>query len=562
MITWGRKRDMSNKQKVLGELTKSILFLVFGTFLFIPLQAVFTPKWEAAPYYDYTDRTIRGFLNQSRNSVDVIALGTSHMLFGFDSMRLYVDKNIAAYNLGTTSQPIEVSYYLLETALERQKPKVVILDIGSLFWNKEHEEEKNKGSRRVIDALPLMDSKLALADWYTDENPQNRTETYLSSVFPMLLYHNRWAELTADDFTSRFTGDYYAKGYAIKPFIVRAYTSVDYMNYVADIMMDDVACSFVYSDNGRQGSVSSDPRYNPIIPEQQKEWLRKIAALCTDYQCTLLLTKIPAIRAPQEYAGAWTIVKHNAAVQAANEMGLRFVDLLYDADIGLDIASDFTDGGDHLNFCGAGKATAALENVILEYLDKDDLYPRDQYEKMIPAYKRVTEVAELEMTCSTEEYFRLLKEREQEIIIGISVSDEARAGLTETEMQLLAQLGLKSDFSKELHEHDSYIALIDGGIIKHEAVSNRELVYSYCSDDGVKIDLLSSGYFNGSKSSIQIDGQEYSENGRGINIVVIDKKSGLVIDSLSFDTGSPGPHSANRANWRNTWFKTFEEQFV
>ena len=60
--------------------------------------------------------------------------------------------------------------------------------------------------------------------------------------------------------------------------------------------------------------------------------------------------------------------------------------------------------------------------------------------------------------------------------------------------------------------------------------------------------IASAGFTtNAPMSSIVVDGQEYSHNTRGINIVVYDNMGRSVIDSVTFDTC--GDQSASRS-----WF--------
>ena len=55
---------------------------------------------------------------------------------------------------------------------------------------------------------------------------------------------------------------------------------------------------------------------------------------------------------------------------------------------------------------------------------------------------------------------------------------------------------------------------------------------------GIHYSIVSAGYLVGNRSSIGIDGTEYSKNVRGMNIVVYDLKEKRVMESISFDTCS------------------------
>ena len=63
-----------------------------------------------------------------------------------------------------------------------------------------------------------------------------------------------------------------------------------------------------------------------------------------------------------------------------------------------------------------------------------------------------------------------------------------------------------------------------------------ELTFSYDVDKKTTVKLISGGCLLKNISSCKIDGTEYSENTRGMNMVVYNKESGEVIDSRTFDT--------------------------
>ena len=53
---------------------------------------------------------------------------------------------------------------------------------------------------------------------------------------------------------------------------------------------------------------------------------------------------------------------------------------------------------------------------------------------------------------------------------------------------------------------------------------------------GIHYSIVSAGYLVGNRSSIEIDGTDYSRDVRGLNIVIYDLKEGKVTKSISFDT--------------------------
>ncbi len=121
----------------------------------------------------------------------------------------------------------------------------------------------------------------------------------------------------------------------------------------------------------------------------------------------------------------------------------------------------------------------------------------------------------------------------RDITLFLSVRDEATRNLTTVLLDDLAALGVQTDLSDKYH-NSFYAVLTPEGSV--EAVSESEpLSYSGTLGD-VPYTIESAGYFVGNYSSIVIDGEEYSVNQRGINIVVYDNQARQVIDTLGFDT--------------------------
>ena len=117
-------------------------------------------------------------------------------------------------------------------------------------------------------------------------------------------------------------------------------------------------------------------------------------------------------------------------------------------------------------------------------------------------------------------------------IIVMSVRDEAIVSLDETVQETMYSLGLNKISMGILN--DSYAAIIDGHNVIFESISDEEIVHSQIIED-FEIEIISAGIHVGNVSSIQINGIEHSLNRRGINIVVIDRTTGMVIDSVTFD---------------------------
>lgn len=133
------------------------------------------------------------------------------------------------------------------------------------------------------------------------------------------------------------------------------------------------------------------------------------------------------------------------------------------------------------------------------------------------------------------EYLDELDEIKDKSLILIAVKDNAGYWLNEEIQTKLVKLGLSQSLIHE--EMVGYVAAISNGIVICEQKSPKDGIEEYQGFiNGKKIYLLSKPYRSGNTSSIQIDGKEYSNNSRGLNIVVYDNESNRVVDRVSFDT--------------------------
>lgn len=125
----------------------------------------------------------------------------------------------------------------------------------------------------------------------------------------------------------------------------------------------------------------------------------------------------------------------------------------------------------------------------------------------------------------------------EDVTLLISVKDDASNGLTENMIHSMQDLGLQFDMRNRYRS--SYIAIVENGQVLYEEVSNDLLSYSG-SIGQKKIALTSAGYTCGDVASINIDGVECAVNSRGINIVLVDTRTGGLLDSVVFDTYETG----------------------
>lgn len=137
------------------------------------------------------------------------------------------------------------------------------------------------------------------------------------------------------------------------------------------------------------------------------------------------------------------------------------------------------------------------------------------------------------------QYLKMVAQYREELIVAIAVRDTPGFELNAEINSCLSGIGCK--ISLENKHWQSYIFIMDGGKVLKETISaNQERVAYIGNIQEKSYKIVSRSYNRGDIAAIQIDGVEYAENKRGLNIVLIDKNLNAVIDSVAFDTHEKG----------------------
>ena len=183
-----------------------------------------------------------------------------------------------------------------------------------------------------------------------------KEETFISYVFPILRYHDRWNQLTKTDFEHVFTKDITShNGY------------------------------YMRCDICPKGYLPSMPlRLNYRFSDFSWYYLDQIRILCEENGIELLL-----VRAPIEYG--WYEQWDENVEQYAEEYGLTYINFCdYADEIGIDMNVDTYDGGLHLNITGAEKLSVYFGRYLVDNYDLTDYRTvpevAAEYEKDIEFY--------------------------------------------------------------------------------------------------------------------------------------------------------------------------------
>jgi hypothetical protein len=256
---------------------------------------------------------------------DVIFVGDCEVYEDFSPITLWEDYGITSYIRGSAQQLIWQSYYMLEDTLRYEKPDVVIFNVLSMKYGEPQNEAYNRMS---IDAMPLSMTKFR-----NIQASMVSGEEWFSYIFPLLRYHSRWNDLSAEDFQYLFTR---------KP--------VSHNGYLMRIDVKPVTTV-------PAGKPLSDYQFS----ENSYQYLDKMTALCKANDIDLILVKSPSLY-PYWYE-EWD----QQIVDYAQKNDLLYVNTLDITDqIGIDYNTDTYDAGLHMNLSGAEKMARYFGKILAE----------------------------------------------------------------------------------------------------------------------------------------------------------------------------------------------------
>lgn len=439
-----------------------------------------------------------GFYRMEENTVDVLFFGSSHAASFFLPQELYDSSGITGYNLGCEQQNLVTSYFWLKEALRFQKPKVVVLDCYMLFPYNPQEPLNTAESctRKAMDYMKWSSVKREAVSTICrlDEN-----QSLVSYYFPNIRYHTRWTGLSEDDFSfSQMAVHGELKGYAPQA-----------------------------SYGGRENFVPFEKKTAvqeaDMVP-LMREYLDYIEELCRKEGIRLVLVKTPTTA--QDAAKSLSIQnytdRHELKFLDFNEKGLY-------QKTGLDFRTDNCDDG-HGSIWGAQKVTRQIGEALTDWYGLGG-HADAQWEKTRAYYEGIKKDCGLPHFTSVKPYTAAL--RDERYSIFISAKDECTTNLEDSVIENLKNIGLQAALQGEYG--CSYLAVVSGGEIV-EQIGYSELKAEGTVRDGrVKYEIVSAGNGCGNISSIKIDGNEYSKNGRGLNIVVYNNETKKIVDSVCFD---------------------------
>lgn len=498
----------NTKYKIWNNGTKAVCFLLILSIGFALLSPVLTPV-----VYEWNENadTITSFYSQPEDTIETIFLGTSHVECSISPMELYRDYGISAYNLGSSVQPMSVSYYWLKEAYEYQGEslKTVVINISYIRG-----DGSGNGYDYAFASLKNSVNKLNLAKDYTDT-----LDDFISCISTVFSFHSRWKEIDNEDFTFfSYDNSISSRGYR--------YDTTEIVNQVA-------ATEISIPNYILQTEEIVD---DSLLDDVSVEYMVKMIEFCEENDLKLVFMQTPAFD--------WTDDLHNNVQALADTYGIEFYDFNYYPwieEMDYNMAIDTSDM-EHMNYYGADKFTNWFGEYLVEYCDATDIRGIDDYEFMeeeLETYTRMILTASTDITDNLYDYIQTVNAYDDfSILITMLSSETLDLQFTDTQRKEFASMGLTK--LATLESGDTYVALIEDGEIIYEESKDYEDGYASVSKSGDVLD--GSPYVLKSVSeselmllSANVSGREYTQQEVGLNVLIYDNVLERITDMTVFD---------------------------
>lgn len=462
-----------------------IRFVCFGLLLLTILNAVnriFKVKYGDGIY------SLTKFYELEDHTVDVLVLGSSHAFENFNTGLLWDEYGMAAYVLAGSVQPMWNTYYYLKEALKTQTPEVIVLEGYMVTYQQEYSDDSriiknNYGLKWSTDKLQSM---MVSVPW----------ERWGEFMLEYIQYHNRYAELSSEDFLED-------KGEAL------------------------------YRDwKGFGCNMRTEKMPTPVV-EQSGERLPLFQKTETYYRKTIELAQennIPVIVVIAPYAGITEEEqkRYDTAEKIAEEYGVEFrnYNLCY-ADMGIDFATDAADPA-HLNYKGNQKFSRVVGRYLKDHYEILDRSGNSFYQSWKNNADIIRGQIKNQELKETEDMISFLQQVEHEdYSCVITIDGKCHSGMKEIEKLMDA-----FHISKDMHRGMWYVekdeaAWYSGGETteRYVQLGRRDVCMKrIMNEDGVDY-----------RNILLVDHEQYQMVENGVNIMVYSKVTQTIADSVGFD---------------------------
>ena len=301
------------------------------------------------PKYQYGICSLFNYYFTDKETIDVLAVGTSLTYTDLNTNILWTEYGIACYDLATAEQPYWSTYYYLKEALKTLKPKVVLLDLKAMTYL----EDKVDRTRTVLCSFGLLNPVSRLKCIYECIEP----EEFLGYALAFPQIHTNYVAFTWE--MAKWPPTNNGRGGSWKGYIEKD----EWAEH------DAPAINFAFATAN-------------YVNEHEQEYFEKILQLCIDEGVTVMLIGYPNADYKHDH------LYYCSGFQIAEKYGITGINYnLPEHSANINYKTECADW-QHLNVAGSVKFTRVVAQDLLKYFELED-------HRGDPAYASYDECAEL-----------------------------------------------------------------------------------------------------------------------------------------------------------------------
>ena len=294
-----------------------------------------------------------GIYEEPEDSLDAVYIGSSNCYAFWNPNLAWEEYGITVYPYTCSSQPLIVAEYLIKEARKTQPDAVYVVNINTLGDG----SVSDTVMHRLLDFMPLSKNKLELTDYLcnlADLSFSDRLEYYI----PLIRYHDKWAELTADNFSTEIND------------IKGGNTTSWYLGHVKDVSKD-----YKTSDESHEISLALEESINSLL----------------DY-CDEEDVKIVFVTVPRAEGKLETVQKFNTVNKLITDRGYPIIDLMDCPEAAnIDPTTDYYNTT-HTNIHGALKLTHYISEYLIENYGFEDKRQDEAYDSWNESYEKYADI--------------------------------------------------------------------------------------------------------------------------------------------------------------------------
>ncbi|MBR4456510.1 MAG: hypothetical protein IKS32_09840 [Solobacterium sp.] len=425
--------------------------------------------WVVLTPYFRIDRNRDGEMMRAfpSNSIDVLALGSSHMQYAFNPGVFYAESGYYSYVFGSVCQPFSESVYLLEEVLKTQKPEVLVVDVFTLLPQSQvcYADGTYYIAMDMLSGRTRYDSADAIPDTVDPD-------VKLGYQVDLYMNHDNWKTMDFSDLNS--------------------------------ILKNGQEDRTVNWGLGYVDQMPEDPKYTPLevfepkekleLSEREKYWIDRLVNRCRESGIHLIFVKTPYQEDQDDadkLAAVWSYL---------DEIGAEYIDFLArakDLEWYLDMDGDTW----HNNTWGAEIVTKHLAEVIQSGGYVKHHRQNETTDKVYALSLQRT--ADYLLTKQNINIYHLLEDAAKyPCITAVRIPAAKTSSIGEYENTALQALGFHHDFIAE--KNRPYYGLVKNGQVIQEGNEPFETEL-----EGVKVsfteeDILFNGASTGQLGEMQI----------------------------------------------------------